>query len=75
MESILLPPYLAERRRSCCRRKRKHRELVAILLALCRRLLKVPTRLVFTSREALPAPFDGEERSGASCTGSTAKTR
>jgi hypothetical protein len=34
------------------------RELKAIL-ALCERLLKVgDTRLVFTSREALPAPFD-----------------
>ena len=35
-------------------------ELQAIL-ALCERLLKVgDTRLVFTSREALPAPFDAE---------------
>ncbi len=35
-----------------------HREVTAIL-ALCDRLLKVgDTRLVFTSREALPAPFD-----------------
>ncbi len=37
-----------------------HRELTAIL-ALCERLLKVgDTRLIFTSREALPAPFDAE---------------
>ena len=36
------------------------RELDAIL-ALCARLVKAgATRLVFTSREALPAPFDAE---------------
>jgi hypothetical protein len=38
------------------------RELKAIL-ALCERLLKVgDTRLVFTSREALPAPFNAERQ-------------
>ena len=40
-------------------REEARRELES-LLALCQRLLKITgTRLVFTSREALPAPFDG----------------
>jgi tetratricopeptide (TPR) repeat protein len=57
MESILLPPYL-ERPEALT--EDAGRELKAIL-ALCERLLKVgDTRLVFTSREALPAPFDAE---------------
>jgi tetratricopeptide (TPR) repeat protein len=55
MESILLPPYLET---SEALSEEAGRELTAIL-ALCERLLKVgDTRLVFTSREALPAPFD-----------------
>ena len=59
MESILLPPFMAKRRRRRCPRRRAE-ELKAIL-ALCARLLKAgDTRLVFTSREALPAPFDAE---------------
>ena len=37
------------------------REELTAILALCARLLQVgDTRLVFTSREALPAPFDAE---------------
>ncbi len=57
MESILLPPYLETPELLS---EEAGRELKAIL-ALCERLLKVgDTRLVFTSREALPAPFDGE---------------
>ncbi|MCL4205342.1 MAG: TIR domain-containing protein [Pirellulaceae bacterium] len=74
MESILLPPYSGVSLRlatsasgpadgpagsmSHALSEEADRELKAIL-ALCERLLKVgDTRLVFTSREALPAPFD-----------------
>jgi tetratricopeptide (TPR) repeat protein len=57
MESILLPPYL-ETPEALSEEAR--RELEAIL-GLCKRLsAKGDTRLVFTSREALPAPFDAE---------------
>ncbi len=57
LESILLPPYLETPEALS---EEAGRELQAIL-ALCARLLKVgETRLVFTSREALPAPFDAE---------------
>src|SRR5260370_19588722 len=57
MESILLPPYL-ETPEALSEEAR--RELDAIL-ELCERLnAKGDTRLVFTSREALPAPFDAE---------------
>jgi len=56
MESILLPPFETPEALS----EEAGRELKAIL-AVCERLLKVgDTRIVFTSREALPAPFDGE---------------
>ncbi len=55
MESILLPPYV-ETPEALSEDAR--RELGAIL-QLCERLnAKGGTRLVFTSREALPAPFD-----------------
>jgi tetratricopeptide (TPR) repeat protein len=55
MESVLLPPFLETPEALS---DEAGRELQAIL-ALCARLLKVgETRLVFTSREALPAPFD-----------------
>ena len=55
MESILLPPYLET---SEALTEDAARELQAIL-ALCERLLRAgDTRLVFTSREALTAPFD-----------------
>ncbi|HQR33237.1 MAG TPA: tetratricopeptide repeat protein, partial [Blastocatellia bacterium] len=57
MESILLPPYLETPELLT---EDAGRELKAIL-ALCERLLKVgDTRLVFTSRESLPAPFDAQ---------------
>lgn len=57
MESILLPPYLETPEALT---EDAGRELKAIL-ALCERLLRVgDTRLVFTSREALPAPFDAQ---------------
>jgi tetratricopeptide (TPR) repeat protein len=55
MESILLSPYLETP--EALSEEARH-ELDAIL-ALCTRLnAKGGTRLVFTSREALPAPFD-----------------
>ncbi|MGB8168680.1 MAG: CHAT domain-containing protein [Chthoniobacteraceae bacterium] len=55
MESILLPPYLETPEALT---EEAGRELRAIL-ALAQRLLQVgETRLVFTSREALPVPFD-----------------
>ena len=57
MESILLPPFMAQET-SAALIDDAHEELQAIL-ALCERLLKTgETRLIFTSREALPAPFD-----------------
>ena len=57
MESILLPPYLETPKALS---EEAHRELETIL-KLCARLNgKGDTRVVFTSREALPAPFDAE---------------
>jgi len=57
MESILLPPYL---KTPDALSEEARRELDAIL-ELCKRLnAKGYTQLVFTSREALPAPFDTE---------------
>jgi tetratricopeptide (TPR) repeat protein len=54
MESLLLPPYIDT---SAALSEEASRELAAILL-LCARLNgKGDTRLLFTSREALPAPF------------------
>ena len=59
MESILLPPFMAEETPEALTEDAR-RELEAIL-ALCERLLKAgETRIVFTSREALPAPFDAQ---------------
>jgi hypothetical protein len=59
MESVLLPPYLETPELLS---EDAQRELEAIL-ALCQRLLaQGDTRIVFTSREALPAPFDGERQ-------------
>lgn len=74
MESILLPPWLEGgtgsqpvpgeggpvTNLSHALSEDAARELKSIL-ALCERLVKVgDTRLVFTSREALPAPFDAQ---------------
>jgi tetratricopeptide (TPR) repeat protein len=57
MESILLPPYID--RPEALAEEAQH-ELAAIL-GLCERLCgKGETRAVFTSRELLPAPFDGK---------------
>lgn len=59
MESVLLPPYLETPELLS---EEARRELQAIL-ALCQRLMaKGDTLIVFTSREALPAPFDGERQ-------------
>ena len=59
MESILLPPYIAEETPEAL--SAEAREVLKAILGLCDRLLKAgETRLVFTSREALPAPFDAE---------------
>lgn len=57
MESVLLPPYLAELTPEALSAE-AHAELQTIL-ALAESLLRVgDTRLIFTSREPLPAPFD-----------------
>jgi len=57
MESILLPPYVEQDTPEALAED-AGRELQAIL-ALCSRLLQLgETRLVFTTREVLPAPFD-----------------
>ncbi len=59
MESVLLPPFLAEDTPEALDEDLR-RELDAIL-KLCARLNgQGDTRLVFTSREPLPAPFDAE---------------
>ncbi|MCB1900822.1 MAG: tetratricopeptide repeat protein [Rhodocyclaceae bacterium] len=58
MESVLLPPYVAQDTPEALSEEAAT-ELAAIL-ALCARLMQAgETRLVFTSREGLPAPFDG----------------
>ena len=57
MESILLPPYIKTPEAL----SEEARHALEAILRLCARLnAKGDTRLVFTSREALPAPFDGE---------------
>ena len=59
MESVLLPEFLAEETPEAL--FQEAREELAAILALCERLQTVGhTRLVFTSREALPAPFDAD---------------
>ncbi|MGH8733907.1 MAG: hypothetical protein ACREVB_09520, partial [Burkholderiales bacterium] len=59
MESILLPPFMQEETPEALSEESR-RELDAIL-RLCARLnAKGDTRLVFTSRESLPAPFDAK---------------
>jgi tetratricopeptide (TPR) repeat protein len=59
MESILLSPFIEEETPEAL--SEDAREKLTAILALCERLLKVSeTRLVFTSREPLPAPFDAE---------------
>jgi len=57
MESVLLPPFMQEETPEVLSQDAAE-ELKAIL-ALCERLLKAgDTRVIFTSREALPEPFD-----------------
>lgn len=57
MESILLPPFIEEVTPEAL--SDEAREELKAILALCERLVKVgDTRLIFTSREPLPAPFD-----------------
>lgn len=57
MESILLPPFMREETPEALSAE-AHEALTAIL-TLCARLLRAgETRLIFTSREALPAPFE-----------------
>ncbi len=56
MESVLLPPFLAEYTPEALTEDLR-RELDAILQLCARLQAKGDTRLVFTSREALPAPF------------------
>jgi tetratricopeptide (TPR) repeat protein len=59
MESVLLPPYLESPELLS---EEAALELQAIL-ALAERLLRAgETRMVFTSREALPAPFDAQSQ-------------
>jgi tetratricopeptide (TPR) repeat protein len=57
MESVLLPPYLESPELLSEEAALELQEI----LALAERLLRVgETRIVFTSREALPAPFDAQ---------------
>lgn len=59
MESILLPPFMQHEIPQAL--SDDVRETLQAILVLCQRLLQVDnTRLLFTSREALPAPFDAE---------------
>lgn len=59
MESVLLPPFMEQETPEAL--SQEAREELKTILALCERLLKAgDTRLIFTSREALPAPFDAE---------------
>ena len=61
MESILLPPFIEQETPEAL--SHEAREALQAILALCEQLLKVgDTRLVFTSREALPAPFAAERQ-------------
>ncbi|WP_295450483.1 tetratricopeptide repeat protein [uncultured Thiodictyon sp.] len=61
LESILPPPYLAQESPQALREDA--RDALTAILALCDRLLgNGQTRLLFTSRETLPAPFAAERR-------------
>jgi tetratricopeptide (TPR) repeat protein len=61
MESVLLPPFIASETPEAL--SQEAGEELKTLLALCERLLPVgATRLIFTSREALPAPFDAQRQ-------------
>lgn len=57
MESILLPPFIRDETPEAL--SKDAREELTAILALCQRLMSAgDTRLLFTSREPLPAPFD-----------------
>ena len=57
MESVLLPPFMEKETPEAL--SEDAREKLSAILTLCERLLKIgDTKLIFTSREALPAPFD-----------------
>jgi tetratricopeptide (TPR) repeat protein len=57
MESVLLPPFVAAETPEAL--SEESRRALVEILALCARLNAVAeTRLIFTSREALPEPFD-----------------
>jgi tetratricopeptide (TPR) repeat protein len=59
MESILLPPFMAEETPEAL--SADAREELKAILTLCERLIKVgETRIIFTSREVLPSPFDAQ---------------
>src|ERR1700752_1007838 len=59
MESVLLPTFIEKETPEAL--AAEAREELKAILALCGRLLKVgDTRVIFTSREALPEPFNGE---------------
>jgi hypothetical protein len=73
LESVLPPPFLAEDTPEALAEDLR-RELDAIL-KLCARLNgQGETRLIFTSREALPAPFEAA-RTGENCANSPARMR
>jgi len=57
LESLLLPPYLAAQTPAALTEEAQ--QTLTEVLALCERLLRSgETRLIFTSRETLPPPFD-----------------
>jgi tetratricopeptide (TPR) repeat protein len=59
MESVLLPPFMLQETPEAL--SEEAREELEAILTLCERWLKMgDTRLVFTSREALPSPFGAE---------------
>ena len=59
MESVLLPPFMEKETPEAL--SEDTREELKKILALCERLVKVGnTRVIFTSREALLAPFDNK---------------
>jgi tetratricopeptide (TPR) repeat protein len=60
MESILLPPYLAQSTPDVL--QAEQRDVVDAVLGLCKQLMaQGATRVVFTSREVLPEPFGAED--------------
>lgn len=59
MESVLLPPFMLKETPEAL--SVEAREHLTAILALCQRLLSLgDTRIIFTSREALPEPFEAQ---------------